>query len=436
MKSIKLTTLLLLLLNVIVLSQIRTLPTEDHFSYPLGNLGNSNPPSGWIVSGEENDLFVVIGNLAYTNYPMPATGNQIQVSNAATDDYKLQFTNAANTKIYASFLLNVFNSTGLINAPDGQVFAGLGDFLNPLASARIWITNGSIIGTYFNLGLSKNNNDEFGYSGDLSFGQTYLIVISYEVVSGPANDIASLWVNPNLSGIEPAATISGVGFADDTNIDAFFLRQAPSGPNAFMDGLRIGTSWIEAPLPVELSNFSAVIIGSSVKLNWRTETEVNNYGFEVERCALSAERQVWEKIGFVNGNGNSNSPKNYAFDDNNLVPGKYSYRLKQIDSDGQFEYSKVIAVDFNSPKKFELTQNYPNPFNPITTISWEIQKDDFVTLKIYDILGNEVHTIVNEYQQAGFYQRSFDASSLSSGLYFYTLQSGSFIESRKMILMK
>ena len=190
------------------------------------------------------------------------------------------------------------------------------------------------------------------------------------------------------------------------------------------------------PLPVELSSFSATAISKLVKLNWRTETEINNYGFEVERCALRDERQVWEKIGFVNGNGNSNSPKNYAFEDNSLLPGKYSYRLKQIDNDGQFEYSKTIEVDFNSPKKFELTQNYPNPFNPVTTISWEIPIEGLVTLKIYDILGKEIYTVTDEYQQAGSYQRNFDGSSLSSGMYFFTLQSGSFIQTRKMILMK
>lgn len=437
MKKINLIIAFIILSSVLLLPQIRTLPTLDHFDYPTGNLGNTYPTSGWVATGTENDLIVVSGNLAYSNYPMPATGNQIQVSNTSTDDYQLQFTNVTNTKIYASFLLNVFNSTGLNT--DGDVFTGLGDFNNIYASARVWIRNGSVIGTYYNLGLSKNDNEKFGFSGDLSFGQTYLVVICYEVVSGPVNDIARLWVDPDLSGPEPSATISGVGFADDTdNINAFFLRQSPSGPNAFIDALRIGASWIEAPLPVELSSLSATIIGSSVKLNWRTETEVNNYGFEIERKSeiIGQITDIWKMIGFIDGNGNSNSPKNYSFEDKTITAGKYSYRLKQIDNDGQFEYSKTIKVDFNSHKKFELTQNYPNPFNPITTISYEIQKDDFVTLKIFDVLGTELHTVVNEYQQAGFYQSNFDASSLSSGMYFYTLQSGNFIETRKMILMK
>ncbi len=191
------------------------------------------------------------------------------------------------------------------------------------------------------------------------------------------------------------------------------------------------------PMPVELSSFSAIVIGSSVKLNWRTETEINNFGFEIERSKIqNTKSETWEKTGFVNGNGNSNSPKYYTFEDNTLIPGRYYYRLKQIDNDGKFEYSKTIQVDFNSPKKFELNQNYPNPFNPITTISWEIPSDDFVTLKIYDPLGNEVVTIVNEYQQAGFYQRSFNAALLSSGMYFYTLKTGNLVQTKKMILLK
>ena len=104
-------------------------------------------------------------------------------------------------------------------------------------------------------------------------------------------------------------------------------------------------------LPVELSALSAMIIGSSVKLNWRTETEVNNFGFEIERSETQDARgKKWVKIGFVNGNGNSNSPKNYAFEDNNLVPGKYSYRLKQIDNDGQFEYSKTLRLILIHPR--------------------------------------------------------------------------------------
>ena len=129
------------------------------------------------------------------------------------------------------------------------------------------------------------------------------------------------------------------------------------------------------PLPVELSSFSAIVLENSVKLNWRTETEVSNYGFEIKlRDHTSTLHRLTglELLGFVEGHGNSNSPKDYSFIDQNVSGGKYSYRLKQIDTDGKFEYSKVIEVDLGSPAKFELSQNYPNPFNPITTITFSL----------------------------------------------------------------
>lgn len=199
------------------------------------------------------------------------------------------------------------------------------------------------------------------------------------------------------------------------------------------------------PLPVELSTFSAVIIGSTVKLNWQTETEINNFGFEVERTSPqpspyegeSGEAgRGWEKIGFVNGNGYSNSPILYNFNDDGLMPGKYLYRLKQIDNDGQFEYSKTVEVDFNSPKKFELSQNYPNPFNPSTSIKYSISSKQFVMLKVYDVLGKEVAILVNENKEAGSYSVNFIASKLPSGVYIYKMQAGDFVQTRKMTLIQ
>ena len=149
------------------------------------------------------------------------------------------------------------------------------------------------------------------------------------------------------------------------------------------------------PLPVELTTFTAKLIGKNVKLFWQTSNEINNYGFEVERCALSAESKAWEKIGFVNGNGNSNSPKDYSFtDDQNNLTGIIKYRLKQIDNDGQFDYSDIITITL-SPNDFELFQNYPNPFNPSTKISWQTSISGWQTLKVFDILGNEIVTPVS-----------------------------------------
>ena len=164
------------------------------------------------------------------------------------------------------------------------------------------------------------------------------------------------------------------------------------------------------PLPVELNSFSAEAKNNQVSLNWVTETEVNNYGFDVERCALNAENQAWETIGFVTGNGNSNSPKEYSYIDKFPTGGsKYQYRLKQIDNDGQFEYSETIEVEL-VPTEFTLFQNYPNPFNPSTKISWQSPVDSRQVLIVYDMLGNEITTLIDEFKPAGSYEVDFQST--------------------------
>jgi hypothetical protein len=190
-------------------------------------------------------------------------------------------------------------------------------------------------------------------------------------------------------------------------------------------------------LPVELSSFSALQLGTDVLLKWRTETEVNNFGFDVERAQeINGSPQNWIKIGFVEGNGNSNSPKNYSFTDNPKFGSEYYYRLKQIDSDGNSEYSSIVNINMNIPNRFALEQNYPNPFNPSTTIKYNLPVNTDVQLRIFDVLGREVSILVNEFQKAGTYNIPFKAEELSSGIYFCRMNSGSFNSSVKMILIK
>ncbi|MHC1738152.1 MAG: GLUG motif-containing protein [Ignavibacteriaceae bacterium] len=201
-----------------------------------------------------------------------------------------------------------------------------------------------------------------------------------------------------------------------------------------------------SPLPVNLVNFSATLTEDKVTLEWQTATEINNYGFEIERAVINEQNGAisnqFLKIGFIEGCGNSNSLKLYSYTDENLAKGTYSYRLKQLDNDGNFTYSAEIEVLVNQlPTEFALYQNYPNPFNPSTTISYSIPNNvksemSNVKLIVYDILGNEVATLVNELKNAGFYEVSFDGSKLSSGTYFYILQSGNFTETKKLLLLK
>lgn len=199
----------------------------------------------------------------------------------------------------------------------------------------------------------------------------------------------------------------------------------------------IAGTWftLDNPLPVELSSFTVKVVdGSKVKLNWNTKTETNNFGFNVERRKVDED---WEKIGFVEGNGNSNSPKNYSFTDIDLFAGgsKFQYRLKQVDANGQFEYSDVIEVEI-VPTKFELSQNYPNPFNPSTTIRFSLPKETQLKINIYNMLGQIVETIAEGTYEAGYHKLSFNASYLPSGVYIYRIESNEFVQVRKMSLIK
>jgi hypothetical protein len=188
-------------------------------------------------------------------------------------------------------------------------------------------------------------------------------------------------------------------------------------------------------LPVELISFTAKVIGHTVELNWRTATEVKNYGFEVERATTKSE-QGWSRIGFVEGHGNSNSPKEYSFTDVPQIETKFQYRLKQIDTDGKYGYSSVVSIEIKAPTQFTLNQNYPNPFNPATIISYSIPISSNVKLQVYDVLGNLVVTLVDESQEVGSYAVTFNANALSNGIYYYKIQSGSYVSVKKMLLLK
>ena len=192
-------------------------------------------------------------------------------------------------------------------------------------------------------------------------------------------------------------------------------------------------------VPVELTSFTAHLDDNSVMLSWITATELNNSGFEIQR-SLKSDNQTtaeWTKIGFVKGNGNSTENHAYIYNDENIIkPGHYSYRLKQIDFDGKYAYSQVAEIDVNKPTKYYLSQNYPNPFNPTTTIEFSTPERSHVSLKVYDVLGNEVAILVNGWMESTNHKVIFDASKLASGIYYYTLSTGNFTSTKKLILLK
>ena len=186
--------------------------------------------------------------------------------------------------------------------------------------------------------------------------------------------------------------------------------------------------------PVELSSFTGVLNGDHIDIQWRTETEVNNYGFYIES---RTDNSNWLTIGFVEGHGNSNSPKQYNFSDDNInQSGTYYYRLKQMDNDGTYEYFDVVTVEVGVLNNFYLTQNYPNPFNPETRIEFTLPEKQLVSLRVYNTLGELVEELVNEEREAGSYTVTFVASNLPSGVYIYKFQTSSFTINKKMTLLK
>jgi hypothetical protein len=190
------------------------------------------------------------------------------------------------------------------------------------------------------------------------------------------------------------------------------------------------------PLPVELASFTATTNKNSITLNWATSFETNNRGFEIER-RLTA-KSDWEKAGFVSGNGTTEEGKSYIFTER-VSTGKYNYRLKQLDINGNFEYFALTeAVEIGIPTSFAISQNYPNPFNPTTKIDFEVPRDGMINIVLFDISGREVARPVSSFRQAGYYTVTVNASGLASGAYFYMMTSdgGKVVETKKMVVLK
>ncbi len=306
--------------------------------------------------------------------------------------------------------------------------------------------------------ITENNNNDFSATGNLillapshwqfDIASTPLATL----LSSPTDLIVTLVGSPTALSITYSVTVNGTANLDQLvlhgiKIQAVGCNSVDSYPGnviavplATINGLGIGTTLgtvsidPNTPLPVELTSFSAILKDKKVLLNWSTATEVNNYGFDVERMM---DGEDWNALGFVEGNGNSNSPKEYSFVDNTVSnAGTYYYRLKQIDNDGTYEYSNQIEVDFEAPNSLELNQNYPNPFNPSTTISFKLSEPGKVTLKIYNLVGEEIATLVDDYKQAGIHTFNFNAEGHPSGMYLYRLSTNGFTETKKMLFMK
>ncbi|GBD86929.1 hypothetical protein BMS3Abin03_00854 [bacterium BMS3Abin03] len=249
---------------------------------------------------------------------------------------------------------------------------------------------------------------------------TYLLTVAADVVYAYDETNGNFISSCNLPGMVPSewsmAYTNGMFFITESSEATWYAWTID-------DGI----------VPVELTSFTAVANNNDVQLNWVTATETNNRGFDVER---KSDNGQFETIGFVPGHGTTTEMQTYNFTDTNVPSENYTYRLKQIDFNGSYEYSNEVNIDVSTPLTFTLEQNYPNPFNPSTVIKYSIAEKGFVKLNVYNLLGGKVAALVNDVQEAGRYEITFNASNLASGIYVYSLQSGSFNSVKKMILMK
>jgi len=239
----------------------------------------------------------------------------------------------------------------------------------------------------------------------------------------------------NLNGSGPfkvGGEASSVGLEAGGLLDEFRFYERALGD------AEIAETWNISIIPVELTSFTASATGTNVKLLWETATELNNSGFSIERKSTGSD---YMEIGFVPGFGTTTEPKSYSFNDQNLRSGVYTYRLKQVDFDGSFTYSNEVEVEVIAPAEFSLDQNYPNPFNPSTKITFSLATDSRVSLKVFDVIGQEVASLINQDLTAGVHNVDFNAAGFNSGVYFYRIEAtgvnnAKFVDVKKMILLK
>lgn len=394
----------------------------------------TNPISG---TGALNDVAFADAN---TGYVIGNSGGIAKTTNGGTTWTALTSPHGT-TAIYS---MHMFDAQKIITV-GGSAKA----YLTTDGGANWTALTVGLPGNYFAVKFLNNN---VGYVTSYS-SSTGLVAkttdggATWTAQTLPINATISIWgIAIKDENIVWLADASGNVFYSQNGGTSWNSAKKKSGNGFFAMSIAGSKLWIagsggtilqgfaDPSVPVEMTSFSASIINSRVCLNWETATETNNKGFEIER---STSNTTWKSIGYVSGNGTTLNPTKYSFIDENPLADVNYYRLKQIDFTGEYEYSNVIEVNLNTPVKFELLQNYPNPFNPASTISYNVAAKELVSLKVYDVLGNLVQQLVNEVKEPGRYSVEFNSNGkFSSGIYFYELRAGNFVQTRKMILMK
>ena len=424
-----------------------------------GNINVGNVPARTSVNNSQNFSFS-IGNIppdvtvkmmvtTYTDaVPMRVdtlkfiTGTPILLFADTTNNINTNWTVTANptTPKWET------TTTTFYSAPNSYTDSPVGNYAN---NATVIMTTTNPI----NLGANQNPKLTFYTKWDIENNWDYGQV---EISTNNGSSwipLTGLYTNPGTGSFQPNGEplydgiqtnwvreeIMLTGYTSSQNKLRFKLRTDGSVQKDgwYLDDISI---YVMGIIPVELSSFTGRYENEKVILEWTTSSELNNLGFEIQR-KIFGKNSNWEVLSFVEGKGTSSERNIYSFIDDSPVNGTIIYRLKQIDIDGSYRILPTVSVDINLPAEFSLEQNYPNPFNPSTVISYQLPVNGDVTLKVYDILGNEIATLVDEYKEAGRYEIEFPAetrhaSSLSSGVYLYKLTVGNYSQVKKMVLMR
>jgi hypothetical protein len=401
-----------------------TLSSDANFTFN----GNIPQVTGTMLPSIVNNLTVnnssgttlgsdlsVNGNLIVSNGDLHLNGHAINLGMTGT-----LYETPGNTVTDPT---GSISATRDLNAPNGVNLGGLGVMFTSTENL-------------FTISVSRKHSPAIG-NGNQGILRQFMIDF---VLGLPTTSLRLYYDDSELNGI-PEANLtlftSPVGL-DNTWSPAGGVLSTSGNYLELLNLPSLSPYWtfgdINAPLPVELTSFVGNVNQESVILNWTTATENNNSGWNIERKQLN---QDWQRIGFVEGKGNSTTLQNYSFTDKDLTSTKYQYRLQQVDYDGTLNYSDVVEIEFNQlPEEFALYQNYPNPFNPSTTINFDVPTSSFINLSIYNSIGEKVATIVSEQIEAGVHSVQFNASNLASGIYIYRLTANNQIFTNKMLLIK